>query len=667
MWSKIRRWWCVKSAQYDIPWQHDGQFWGYSLLLHLALLGVLAKLLFSPDSPVHLNIVSDAASEMEIIELPPAVSFDEMKFDDVGDDSSELSAMADSAVTIFEEIELAPVELDIPSLTIGDLAIDEEFENTTAENITSIQTKGAVGVATTGASGAVDRITEEILLSLNERKTMVVWLFDESASLISQRDEIRSRIDKIYLELNVLAGNERSEFTKHGSQPLLSTVYAFGGNFHRMLPDPTDNTEAILDAISNIRRDESGLEYVFSAVIQAATDFKKMRKLNRLTNDRDRNVMIIVVSDEAGDDVMRLDEAVKMCTNLQIPVHVIGIPAPFGRQETQVRWVDPDPEYDQTPQWAIVSQGPESMMPEMVKLDFNDGEFDNLEMIDSGFGPFGLTRLCYETGGIYFAVHPNRKVGAVVRQSETAAYSAYLRNFFEPEVMRRYKPDYVTQSTYMQRLTASKTRMSLVQAAQLSQVGAFQTPIVRFPKLDEAQFVNLASLAQRGAAILEPKLNQLYEVLKVGEADRDLEMSPRWQAGYDLAYGRVLANKVRVEAYNAMLAMIKTKLTFKNERNNTWVLNKADVIETGSQAEAMANKAKMYLKRVVNDHPGTPWAMLAQRELDSPIGWQWIEDYTEPPRPPEMRDNNNNVPNIPNVPQPQENAMPKPKRPPPRL
>jgi hypothetical protein len=290
-------------------------------------------------------------------------------------------------------------------------------------------------------------------------------------------------------------------------------------------------------------------------------------------------------------------------------------------------------------------------------------------MIDSGFGPFGLTRLSYETGGIYFAVHPNRRLDGPVRENETDPYTAYLRYFFDPEIMRRYKPDYVSQNTYMQRLNANKSRMTLVQAAQLSQVGSFQSPIRRFPKLDEAAFTNQVSLAQRSAAILEPKLNQLYEVLRIGETDRDLEMSPRWQAGFDVAYGRVLANKVRVEAYNSMLALIKTKLSFQNEKNNTWVLREADTIETGSQAEAMADRARMYLNRVIKDHPGTPWAMLAQRELDTPLGWVWEEDFTEPPRPPDMNQvpNVNNIPNIPNVPQPQMNEMPKPKRPPPKL
>jgi hypothetical protein len=36
----------------------------------------------------------------------------------------------------------------------------------------------------------------------------------------------------------------------------------------------------------------------------------------------------------------------------------------------------------------------------------------------------------------------------------------------------------------------------------------------------------------------------------------------------------------------------------------------------------------MYLSRVVKEHEGTPWAMLAAKELENPIGFKWEESYT---------------------------------------
>jgi len=42
-------------------------------------------------------------------------------------------------------------------------------------------------------------------------------------------------------------------------------------------------------------------------------------------------------------------------------------PAPFGRREASIKYVDRS-QYDQTPQWVSVRQGPESFMPELVKI-----------------------------------------------------------------------------------------------------------------------------------------------------------------------------------------------------------------------------------------------------------------------------------------------------------
>jgi hypothetical protein len=85
---------------------------------------------------------------------------------------------------------------------------------------------------------------------------------------------------------------------------------------------------------------------------------------------------------------------------------------------------------------------------------------------------------------------------------------------------------------------------------------------------------------------------------------------------------------VRTKAYNGMLAKGKQGMKFENEKSDTWVLKPDDEISVGSALEKQAKKARIYLTRVVKEHEGTPWAMLAQQELDEPIGWKWTEDNT---------------------------------------
>ena len=148
---------------------------------------------------------------------------------------------------------------------------------------------------------------------------------------------------------------------------------------------------------------------------------------------------------------MTVDDTIKRCRQLAIPVYCVGVPAPFGRSETRMKWIDPDPNYDQTPQWGVVNQGPESCLPERIKLAFSSS-MEGTAVIDSGFGPWAMTRMCYATGGIYFAVHPNRNVNKSITRRETSAYSSFMETFFDPMVMRKYRPDYVPRSEYLKRI-----------------------------------------------------------------------------------------------------------------------------------------------------------------------------------------------------------------------
>ena len=661
---KLRQWWQVRTRQEDTPLDGDVPFWLFSLALHLAVLIALARIFIPIPGYRDMVVTVDAPEEekLEAPQMPPEIHFDDLPADEIGADSDKGSEAAFSQAIEFSEVPEIDTAVDLELRVKGELEYDNTFMEQVATDVAAIPVKGSVGQAVSGAAGAVDRITEEIILSLRERRTLVVWMFDQSASLDRQRNEITSRFDRIYEELGLLAEAGSDAFTKHEDKPLLTQVYAFGSNVSAAFKRPTDDLDEIKKAVRSIQTDESGIENVFAAVNLAANEYRNLRRISSTTGDRERNVMIIVVSDEAGDDIDNLDAAVHVCKKYEMPVFVIGVPAPFGRTETQVKYVDPDPNFDQSIQWLPVRQGPESLYPERLKLNFSNSD-DRFDLLDSGFGPFGLTRLAYETGGIYFSVHPGRDQNRL-RRGNTEEYTAFLSKFFDPKLMRRYRPDYVSVSTYRSRLEANKARFALVQAATQSWVTSMEPPTLRFEKLNEANFINTVSQAQRAAASLEPKINRLYEILRVGEEDRDEMVTLRWKANFDLAMGRVLATKIRAESYNAMLAMAKTTLKFKDPKNNTWLLRPADEISTGSQSKKLAEKAKFYLNRVIEEHPDTPWAMIAKKELSTPIGWKWVESYTEPPAPrrPRQPNVNNNNNNVPRPQQPLRLNKPKPKR-----
>jgi hypothetical protein len=156
-----------------------------------------------------------------------------------------------------------------------------------------------------------------------------------------------------------------------------------------------------------------------------------------------------------------------------------------------------------------------------------------------------------------------------------------------------------------------------------------ESPTMVFPRKDDGALAQLLGEAQKTAARIQPRLDELERLLKSGMADRDAIKEKRWQAGYDLSLGRVLAVKVRTDAYNTMLGQAKAGMKFKDPKNDTWVLEESrDLSKAGSQTEKAAQQATMLLERVVRDHPGTPWALLAGEELKRPLGYEWKERHT---------------------------------------
>jgi hypothetical protein len=518
-----------------------------------------------------------------------------------------------------------------------------------------VQGAGSVGI--TGAMGAIDRITQEILTSVEQQPTLVAWLFDESGSLKGERQDILKRFRRVYEELGVIEAADNPAFNNHEDKPLLTAVAGFGEEVTLYTPRPTDRIEEIESAVENIGDSNSRYEFVFQAIADVAEKFRSYR-LNRKNL---RNVMIVVFTDESGDDFDQHEATIHLCQKLAIPVYVTGRPAPFGRETAYVKWIDPDPHFDQRPQWVPVSSGPETLVPEVLKLFFV-GSRGHEEQLDSGFGPYGLTKLCYETGGLYFAVHPNRAVGRHVSGYETNNLTAHFAAFFEPDVMKKYQPDYFSESEYRRQLKKNRAQAALVEAAQMSWATPLDDFDTRFPRRDDAALAADLSRAQRAAAIRQPELDRLRKVLLDGEADRDKLRSARWQAGYDLALGRALAAKVRNDGYNVMLAEAKQGMAFRDEANNTWQLG-GDAELANSTLEKLGEQAERLLRQVVAEHPGTPWAMLAERELTTPLGWRWQETYTFIP---ELAQPDPNA--APPQPQPEvQRPEPLPRRDPPPL
>ncbi len=645
----FKSWWQARTGEEETPLDGDTPAWFVSLFIHVAVLLSLALVALREParSAPAITIIQPQEAVEEVLDVPRemAVADEEETHEGaVSDESSTEVAQAlaptlseQSVIPIEEELDLASdISLEPIDVLPSAATLDDTFV-----------VKGGVGAGTTGATGAIDRLTGEIAASLDERPTVVCWVFDQSVSLAGQRKEIASRLERVFDELGV------NRLAAHRPD-LKNMVVAYGKNV-TLVTKATDDAARVVKAIETIPVDDSGVEMTFTAIRNAANEASVFRRAPR------KNVLIIAFTDEVGNDQNEADKTAAFCRTLGIPVYVVGVPAPFGMKEVKFKFVEFDSKYDQDPQWAVVEQGPETLYPEVVRV--RSGSIAD-EAIDSGFGPFSLSKLCAATGGIYFAVHANRGARGRVSDADTAAMSSRLRYFFDSDVMRNYQPDYLSAATIDKMLAGNRAKRVLVEAARSVELSPMESPTMTFPRQDDGTLAQLLGEAQKTAARIQPRIDALAELLKSGLADREAIKEKRWQAGYDLSLGRVLALKVRTDAYNTTLAQAKSGMKFKDPNNDTWVLEESeDVSKAGSQTEKVSQQAVMLLERVVRDHPGTPWALLAAEELRRPLGYRWVERHTGVNKPKMGDGGGGGVPSAGVDDKKRMLAAPKPKRP----
>jgi hypothetical protein len=494
------------------------------------------------------------------------------------------AASTDTRGTRMEEIE----QLVTPTLVEFSEMVDMPMQDELASTFAS---RGQTDIVAGGAEGAMDRLAFEIDMSLKERQTLVVWLFDASGSLRDRRDAIAERFERVYKQLE----------TRGRTEGLYTALAVYGLSTNLLTPDPVVSVRDLGRAIRSIETDKSGVENVFAAVHQTVERWKRFRR-----SEGRWNKMVIIVTDERGDDIDALEPATTLCKQFGIRVYTLGNAAVFGRREGYVDYRDDDGYVHRN---VVVDQGPESAFPEQVRLAYWGGGHDGrLLRMSASYGPYGLTRLCTETGGMYLIAE------------EHTAYR------FDAAVMRDYTPDYRPLRVLTEEVLQHPAKAALVKAATEAGVEDVPSPDLAFRADDDTILRRQLTAAQQPLADFQYHVDKLYALLEPGMQARDTLHEPRWRAAFDLALGRVLAMRVRAYGYNVMLANMKvTPQTFQTAGNNLWRLVPSDAIETGPSVRKYAEQARTLLQGVVDEHAGTPWAMLAAGELRQPLGWEWQE------------------------------------------
>lgn len=580
----------------------DAPGWLISLGVHLAIMALLLLVRFQTKAnkgAMFLDAVEDVQTE---------AAFDTTEADQVGIGAEVTTLSATSSAgaaaaaaqsgpsvqqTVAERVDegFRPPEVRVE--VGGEMAppSDDFLTASVGKDGAGATGGGTENVSEGGLEGAIDRMTWEIAQALHHSKTTVIWLFDQSLSLKERRDSIADRFENVYRQLESL---------DEGGKGALQTVVATYGEGFKLLTDkPVEDVKTLIPKVRAIPNDPSGKENVFSAVNQLVQKFKGERA-------KKRSVLIFIITDEKGDDADKhLEDTITLCRRQGVKIYTIGNAAPFGREKGYVLWKWEDGSTED----VDVDAGPETVEPEALALEFWGGKGPDLSRMSSGYGPYALTRLCKETGGQYLIAQEDMK-----------------GQRFDPAVMRSYQPDYRPIPEYMKSLSKNKAKAALVTTAKATKIENIPLPRLSFPAYNDNVLRETITESQKPIAELIYKFNRLVDMLQLGEKDRDKVSEPRWRAAYDLAMGRALAMKVRSLGYNQMLAEMKgTPKNFQNKDSNEWRIEPSKTINAGQESKKLERQASMYLKRVIDENPETPWEKLAARELSTPMGWEWKE------------------------------------------
>ena len=459
------------------------------------------------------------------------------------------------------------------------------------------------------ANEAVGQVARAVTASLDLGPTLVVWVIDRSRSATPLRRQVLPSLQDWYVRRSGSKNRSANE------SPLETAIVPFGSEVEFALDPPSDDPDQINRTLEDLQVDTSGREVTFQAVRSALEKYLDYR------TRRGYELVLAIVTDEAGDDAHLVDALLDTPRKYSIPIYCVGVPAPLGNGAALVAAVEAK-EVPTRDDWQAIQQGPESRGRERLDLEFS-GHL-SLQLLDSGFGPFALERLCRATGGRFLALRPPPSDGPHFATPTTAWPRGDIPQF-DSEVMRRYAPDDLSQSDYDTLVASNPAMSALRQAADMGRVACLSQPPLEFVKRSDAALNRSLEDAQKLAAKLLPRINRLYTLLLEGAGGRDTIERLRWQAAYDLAFGRAAAAKARTDGYNQMLAALKRGRLFRDPASTIWVLTPGPSVESSSALRNLIKKSRESLTRVTQQHANTPWAHIAQQELQLPAGWRWDE------------------------------------------
>ena len=144
--------------------------------------------------------------------------------------------------------------------------------------------------------------------------------------------------------------------------------------------------------------------------------------------------------------------------------------------------------------------------------------------------------------------------------------------------------------------------------------------------VSDATLKEITDKHQRTLAERQGTLEELRDKFEEVAKKRKQEKSKRWQAHFDYVQAQIGLRTAWLFEYNLALGQVKTqKLPPLDDKlkQNGWRLRAADKMLAPVEIRTSAGEAKKRLAQIANDYPGTPWAVLADKQKDMFLGLEW--------------------------------------------
>ncbi len=211
---------------------------------------------------------------------------------------------------------------------------------------------------------------------------------------------------------------------------------------------------------------------------------------------------------------------------------------------------------------------------------------------------------------------------------------------FDPEVLKKYDEDKGTDDSPLRKAVrgarallwavsnsgepanlkaeVAEARQKLKFKLDVLQEG-FRAP----PQAQENAFKGKVEENERHVARIMGQLQEALDELKTAGENKDAEPR-RWQVNYDFMLARLEAQYAFLYEYQSMLGQMRKELPPRDPMlHGGWRLAATTNLQGDSAGKKLFKDSRKILDKLIKDHAGTPWEVLAKREKLTALGLEW--------------------------------------------